>query len=98
MLHSQQPCMPHYSHMHCTTFKRCAPALQAATEISADSIVMDCEDGVAVNMKDVARGEAAGTAAQGVVRHARLQLLRKVRVTATTPSLNLPLACSQRQR
>jgi citrate lyase beta subunit len=29
--------------------------LQAASEIGADSIVMDCEDGVAVNMKDVAR-------------------------------------------
>jgi hypothetical protein len=34
--------------------------MQAATEISADSIVMDCEDGVAVSMKDVARGEATG--------------------------------------
>jgi citrate lyase beta subunit len=34
--------------------------LQAATEISADSIVMDCEDGVALSMKDVARGEAQG--------------------------------------
>jgi hypothetical protein len=29
--------------------------LQAASEIGADSIVMDCEDGVAINMKDVAR-------------------------------------------
>lgn len=35
----------------------CAAAYaQAATEISVDSIVMDCEDGVALNMKDVARG------------------------------------------
>lgn len=31
------------------------PLLQAASEIGADSIVMDCEDGVAINMKDVAR-------------------------------------------
>jgi citrate lyase beta subunit len=29
--------------------------LQAASEINADSIVMDCEDGVAANMKDMAR-------------------------------------------
>jgi citrate lyase beta subunit len=28
---------------------------QAANEIGADSIVMDCEDGVAANMKDMAR-------------------------------------------
>jgi citrate lyase beta subunit len=29
--------------------------LQAAGEIGADSIVMDCEDGVAANMKEQAR-------------------------------------------
>jgi len=28
---------------------------QAANEIAADSIVMDCEDGVAANMKEMAR-------------------------------------------
>ncbi|KAF6255879.1 Pyruvate/Phosphoenolpyruvate kinase-like domain-containing protein [Scenedesmus sp. NREL 46B-D3] len=32
---------------------------KAATEISVDSIVMDCEDGVALNMKDVARATIA---------------------------------------
>jgi hypothetical protein len=42
------------------TSLRCArAAAQAATEIAVDSIVMDCEDGVAVNMKDVARGKVA---------------------------------------
>jgi hypothetical protein len=46
-----KPCYP-----CCATAVDCLPVcLQAASEIGADSIVMDCEDGVADNMKDAAR-------------------------------------------
>lgn len=50
-------------HPHITTLSTTTPhhyyhhtlPTQAAGEIGADSIVMDCEDGVAANMKDQAR-------------------------------------------